>query len=151
MKCPYCGFTESKVIDSRSTEENTVIRRRRECMKCQKRFTTYEKLETISLVVIKKDGSSQAYDRDKVIAGLVHACEKRPVSLSEMEHIVDDIEIELYQSMIREISTADIGEKVMARLKQLDEVAYICFASVYKRFDNIATFMQEINELIKDK
>jgi len=151
MKCPYCGFTESKVIDSRSTEENTVIRRRRECMKCQKRFTTYEKLETISLVVIKKDGSSQAYDRDKVIAGLVHACEKRPVSLSEMEHIVDDIEIELYQSMIREISTADIGEKVMARLKQLDEVAYIRFASVYKRFDNIATFMQEINELIKDK
>lgn len=151
MKCPYCGFNESKVIDSRSTEEGSVIRRRRGCMKCQKRFTTYEKLETISIVVIKKDGSSQAYDRDKVIAGLVHACEKRPVSISEMERIVDDIESELYQSMVKEISTAEIGEKVMERLKHLDEVAYIRFASVYKRFDNIATFMKEIDNLIKDK
>ncbi len=151
MKCPYCGFSESKVIDSRSTEEGAVIRRRRECMKCQKRFTTYEKLETISLVVIKKDGSNQAYDRDKVIAGLVHACEKRPVSMTEMEKLVDDIEMEMYQSMLREISSAEIGEKVMARLKELDEVAYVRFASVYKRFDNIATFMEEINHLIKDK
>lgn len=151
MKCPYCGFSESKVIDSRSTEEGAVIRRRRECMKCQKRFTTYEKLETISLVVIKKDGSNQAYDRDKVIAGLVHACEKRPVSMTDMEKLVDDIEMEMYQSMLREISSAEIGEKVMARLKELDEVAYVRFASVYKRFDNIATFMEEINHLIKDK
>lgn len=150
MKCPYCGFNESKVIDSRSTEEGSVIRRRRECMKCQKRFTTYEKLETISLVVVKKDGSNQAYDRDKVIAGLVHACEKRPVSMVDMEKLVDDIEMEMYQSMVREISSAEIGEKVMARLKRLDEVAYVRFASVYKRFDNIATFMEEINHLIED-
>ena len=148
MKCPYCGFTESKVIDSRATEEGSVIRRRRECMKCQKRFTTYEKLETISLIVIKKDGSNQAYDRDKVIAGLVHACEKRPVSLNDMERLVDDIEIELYQSMIKEVTSTEIGEKVMVRLRKLDEVAYIRFASVYKRFDNIATFMEEINDLI---
>lgn len=151
MKCPYCGFTESKVTDSRSTEEGTVIRRRRECVKCQRRFTTYEKLETISIVVVKKDGSNQAYDRDKVIAGLVHACEKRPVSINDMEKLVDDIEMEMYQMSVREISSAEIGEKVMKRLKKLDEVAYVRFASVYKRFEDIATFMEEINHLIEDK
>lgn len=151
MKCPYCGFTESKVTDSRSTEEGSVIRRRRECVKCQRRFTTYEKLETISIVVIKKDGSNQAYDRDKVIAGLVHACEKRPVSINDMEKLVDDIEMEMYQMSVREISSAEIGEKVMKRLKKLDEVAYVRFASVYKRFEDIATFMDEINHLIEDK
>lgn len=151
MKCPYCGFTESKVIDSRPTEESTAIRRRRECLKCQKRFTTYEKLESISLVVIKKDQSRQQYDRNKVLKGIITACEKRQISLSQMEKIVDDIEGELYQSMEREIESSKIGEKVMERLKSLDEVAYVRFASVYKRFNDIHTFMDELKGLIDEK
>lgn len=151
MRCPYCGFIESKVIDSRPTEENNVIRRRRECLKCQKRFTTYEKLEAISLVVVKKDQSRQQYDRNKVLKGIITACEKRPVSLSQMEQIADDIEGELYQSMEREIDSTKIGEKVMEKLKNLDEVAYVRFASVYKRFNDIHTFMDELRELIDKK
>lgn len=151
MRCPYCGFTESKVIDSRPTEESNSIRRRRECLKCGKRFTTYEKLETIALVVIKKDQSRQPFDRDKILKGIITACEKRPISLSQMEGIADDIESELYQSMEREIDSAVIGEKVMEKLKELDEVAYVRFASVYKRFDDIQTFMQELQGLINDK
>ena len=151
MKCPYCGFVESKVIDSRPTDESSSIRRRRECLKCQKRFTTYEKLESISLVVIKKDQSRQQYDRNKVLKGIITACEKRPVSLAEMEKITDDVESELYQSMTREIESTIIGEKVMERLKNLDEVAYVRFASVYKRFENLDTFMKELRELINDK
>ena len=151
MKCPYCGFVESKVIDSRPTEESNAIRRRRECLKCGKRFTTYEKLESIALVVIKKDQSRQQYDRDKVLKGIITACEKRPISLSQMEKIADDIESELYQSMDREIDSTTIGEKVMDRLKNLDEVPYVRFASVYKRFDDIHTFMAELQGLIDDK
>ncbi len=151
MKCPYCGFRESKVIDSRPTDESNSIRRRRECLKCQKRFTTYEKLESISLVVVKKDQSRQQYDRDKVLKGIITACEKRPISLSQMEKIADDIEGELYQSMTREIESTMIGEKVMEKLKRLDEVAYIRFASVYKSFDDINTFMSEVQGLINDK
>lgn len=151
MKCPYCGFVESKVIDSRPTDESSSIRRRRECLKCQKRFTTYEKLESISLVVIKKDQSRQQYDREKVLKGIIRACEKRPVSLAQMEKIADDVESELYQNMTREIESTKIGEKVMDRLKNLDEVAYIRFASVYKRFDDLDTFMRELRELINDK
>ena len=151
MKCPYCGFIESKVIDSRPTDESSSIRRRRECLKCQKRFTTYEKLESISLVVIKKDQSRQQYDRDKVLKGIITACEKRPVSLADMEKIADDVESELYQSMTREIESTTIGEKVMERLKNLDEVAYVRFASVYKRFENLDTFMAELQDLINDK
>ena len=151
MKCPYCGFIESKVIDSRPTDESSSIRRRRECLKCQKRFTTYEKLESISLVVVKKDQSRQQYDRNKVLKGIITACEKRPVSLSDMEKIADDVESELYQSMTREIESTTIGEKVMDRLKNLDEVAYVRFASVYKRFENLDTFMKELQELINDK
>ncbi len=151
MRCPYCGFIESKVIDSRPTEENNVIRRRRECLKCQKRFTTYEKLEAISLVVVKKDQSRQQYDRNKVLKGIITACEKRPVSLSQMEQIADDIEGELYQSMEREIDSTKIGEKVMEKLKNLDEVAYVRFASVYKSFNDIHTFMDELRELIDKK
>ena len=150
MKCPYCGFAESKVIDSRPTDEGTSIRRRRECIRCQKRFTTYEKLETISLAVIKRDLSRQQYDRNKVLGGIMRACEKRPVSLTQMEKIVDDIEGDLYQAMVREVESNTIGEKVMERLKELDEVAYVRFASVYKRFDDIHTFMDELKELIKD-
>ena len=151
MRCPYCGFTESKVIDSRPTEESNAIRRRRECLKCQKRFTTYEKLEAISLVVIKKDQSRQQYDRNQILKGIITACEKRPISLAQMEKIADDIEGELYQSMEREIDSAKIGEKVMEKLKVLDEVAYVRFASVYKRFDDIHTFMDELKGLIDEK
>ena len=151
MKCPYCGFVESKVIDSRPTDESNAIRRRRECLKCQRRFTTYEKLESISLVVIKKDQSRQQYNREKVLKGIITACEKRPVSLAQMEKIADDIESELYQAMEREVDSAQIGEKVMDKLKNLDEVAYVRFASVYKRFDDIHTFMNELQELINEK
>ncbi|MEE1223670.1 MAG: transcriptional regulator NrdR [Clostridia bacterium] len=151
MKCPYCGFAESKVIDSRPTEESSAIRRRRECLKCGKRFTTYEKLESLSLIVIKKDQSRQQYNREKVLKGIITACEKRPISLAQMEKIADDIESELYQSMEREIDTTTIGEKVMDRLKNLDEVAYVRFASVYKRFEDIHTFMEELKGLINDQ
>ena len=148
MKCPYCGFPESRVIDSRPTEENQSIRRRRECLKCQKRFTTYEKIETMALAVIKKDQSRQQYDRNKLLGGIMRACEKRPVSLSQMEKLVDDIEAELYQSMLREVDSRVIGEKVMERLKNLDEVAYVRFASVYKRFNDLHSFMAELQNLI---
>lgn len=151
MRCPYCGFAESKVIDSRPTEEGNAIRRRRECLKCMKRFTTYEKLETLSLAVIKKDKSRQQYDRNKVLGGIMRACEKRPISLAQMEQIVDDIEAELYQAMVREVDSSDIGELVMKKLKSLDEVAYVRFAAVYKRFNDIHAFMDELNGLIKDK
>ena len=148
MRCPYCGFAESKVIDSRPTEESNSIRRRRECLKCQKRFTTYEKLEAISLAVIKKDQSRQQYDRGKVLKGIITACEKRPISLSQMEQIADDIESELYQSMTREIESTAIGEKVMEKLKKLDEVAYVRFASVYREFKDVDTFMEELKKIL---
>ena len=148
MKCPYCGFVESKVIDSRPTDESSAIRRRRECLKCNKRFTTYEKLESLSLIVIKKDLSRQQYNREKVLKGIITACEKRPISLAQMEKITEDIESELLQNMTREIESRMIGEKVMEKLKKLDEVAYVRFASVYKRFDDIHTFMNELQGLI---
>lgn len=151
MKCPFCGFSESKVIDSRPTEDGNAIRRRRECLKCQKRVTTYEKLETISLVVIKQDNSRQAYDREKVIRGLIRACEKRPITYAQMEAIADDIESELYQTMTKEVSSTEIGEKVMNRLKGLDEVAYVRFASVHKHFSDINSFMNALKELLEEK
>ena len=148
MKCPYCSFIESKVIDSRPTEENNSIRRRRECLKCGKRFTTYEKLESVALVVIKKDESRQPFNRNKVLKGIITACEKRPISIVQMEKIADDIESELAQSMEREVKSTVIGEMVMDKLKELDEVAYVRFASVYKRFDDIHTFMNELQGLL---
>lgn len=151
MKCPYCGYGENKVIDSRPTDDASAIRRRRECLKCQKRFTTYETLETISLAVIKLDHSRQAFDRQKILRGLIRACEKRPVSLPTMEKIVDDIESELYQTMEKEVTSTEIGEKVMERLKEVDEVAYVRFASVHKRFSDIETFMEELKKLLKTK
>jgi len=151
MRCPYCSFEESKVIDSRPTEENASIRRRRECLKCKKRFTTYETLETFTVAVIKRDQSRQVFDRSKVLSGIMHACEKRPVTLPQMERIADEIENDLYQSMTREIDTNTIGEKVMEKLKDLDEVAYVRFASVYKRFDDLNSFMAELNKLIDEK
>lgn len=151
MRCPFCAFGESKVIDSRPTEENNSIRRRRECLKCGKRFTTYEKLESIALVVIKKDESRQPFNRNKVLKGIMTACEKRPISLAVMENIADEIESEIAQSMDREIKSTQIGELVMDKLRVLDEVAYVRFASVYKQFSDIETFMEELNGLIDNK
>ena len=151
MKCPFCGFLESKVIDSRPAEEGSTIRRRRECLACQKRFTTYEIIEHLPLVVVKRDGSRQTFDRVKLINGMVRACEKRPVSLAQLEKIADEIEQELQSALEREISTVDIGEMVMARLKTVDEVAYVRFASVYRSFKDINTFMEELSKLLTDK
>ena len=151
MRCPYCSFIESKVIDSRPTDENSSIRRRRECLKCGKRFTTYEKLESISLVVVKKDDSRQPFNRNKVLKGIMTACEKRPISIMQMERVADDIESELAQKMEREVKSTRIGEMVMEKLRDLDEVAYVRFASVYKQFDDLGTFMEELQGLINEK
>ncbi len=151
MKCPFCGYSDSKVIDSRPAEEGSTIRRRRECLACQKRFTTYEIIERLPLVVIKRDGSRQSFDKVKLINGMVRACEKRPVSLSQLEAIADEIEQELQSGLEREVSTVDIGEMVMARLKDVDEVAYVRFASVYRSFKDINTFMEELSKLLTEK
>ena len=150
MKCPYCGYSESKVIDSRPAEEGATIRRRRECLACQKRFTTYETVESLPMVVVKKDGSRQSFDRRKVLGGMIRACEKRPVPLAELEKIAEEIEQDLQNSMEREISTEAIGEKVMERLRNVDQVAYVRFASVYRQFKDIDTFMTELNKLLAD-
>ena len=151
MKCPLCGYSESKVIDSRPAEEGTSIRRRRECLSCSKRFTTYETVESLPMVVVKKDGSRQSFDRQKVLGGMIRACEKRPVPLAELEKIAEEIEQDLQNSMEREISTEDIGEKVMDRLRKVDQVAYVRFASVYRQFKDIDTFMMELNKLLAEK
>jgi len=148
MKCPYCDETDTKVIDSRPTEEYKAIRRRRECPKCGKRFTTYEKVEEILFMVIKRDGARESFDRNKVLNGIIRACEKRPVSLAQMEDIVDDIEKNLNNMMEKEISTTTIGEIVMAHLKDLDQVAYVRFASVYREFKDVNTFVAEIEKLL---
>ena len=151
MRCPYCGYRESKVVDSRPADEGASIRRRRECLSCEKRFTTYETVEYLPMVVIKKDGSRQSFDRNKVMNGLIRACEKRPVSFSTMEEIVNEIEQTLQNEMEREVSSAEIGELVMERLKKVDEVSYVRFASVYRQFKDINTFMRELNKLLEDK
>ncbi|MBD5148251.1 MAG: transcriptional repressor NrdR [Oscillibacter sp.] len=151
MKCPFCGYSESKVIDSRPADERSSIRRRRECLSCGKRFTTYETVESLPMVVVKKDGSRQSFDRRKVLGGMIRACEKRPVSLVELEQITDEIEQELQNYMEREISSAEIGEKVMERIRGVDQVAYVRFASVYRQFKDIDTFMAELNKLLADK
>ena len=151
MKCPYCGHPESKVIDSRPADENASIRRRRECLSCARRFTTYETVESLPIVVIKKDGSRQSFDRQKVLRGMIRACEKRPVALAELERIADEIEQELQNSMEREIRTEVIGEKVMERLRKVDQVAYVRFASVYRQFKDIDSFMAELNKLLAEK
>ena len=150
MKCPYCGYSESKVIDSRPADENSSIRRRRECLSCGKRFTTYETVESLPMVVVKKDGSRQSFDRRKVLGGMIRACEKRPVPLAELEKIAEEIEQDLQNSMEREISTEAIGEKVMERLRDVDQVACVRFASVYRQFKDIDTFMAELNKLLAD-
>jgi transcriptional repressor NrdR len=151
MKCPYCGFIEDKVIDSRPTDEGSAIRRRREYSSCVKRFTTYEKVESLPLMVIKKDKTRQAFNREKLLNGLLRACEKRPVSINDLEKLVEEIESQIYNSLQREITTQDIGEMVMSRLKNMDEVAYVRFASVYRQFRDINTFMDELRKLLRDK
>ena len=151
MKCPYCGYLESKVVDSRPADEGASIRRRRECLSCHKRFTTYETVESLPLMVIKKDGSRQSFDRNKVMSGVIRACEKRPVPYQSMEALAAEIEQVLQNQMDREVSIARIGELVMERLKALDEVAYVRFASVYREFKDIGTFLAELNNLLKDK
>lgn len=151
MKCPFCGYTESRVVDSRPADEGATIRRRRECMSCARRFTTYEIMERLPLVVIKKDGSRQTFDKMKLLNGMLRACEKRPVSLTDLEAVADDIEQELQNYLEREITTTLIGELVMKRLKDLDEVAYVRFASVYRQFKDINTFMDELAKLLNDK
>ena len=151
MKCPFCGYSESKVIDSRPADEGASIRRRRECLGCQKRFTTYETVERMPLVVVKRDGSRQTFDKITLIYGMLRACEKRPVGLQEIERIADDIEQELMGKLDHEISSEAVGNMVMDRLKDLDEVAYVRFASVYRQFKDINTFMEELTKLLSDR
>ena len=150
MKCPYCGFSESKVVDSRPADEGS-IRRRRECLQCERRFTTYETVESLPMVVIKKDGSRQTFDRSKVLRGIQRSCEKRPVPVADMERMATEIEQELQNNLEREISTDLVGEMVMDKLKKADEVAYVRFASVYRQFKDINTFMSELNKLLNEK
>ncbi len=151
MKCPFCGFTDSKVIDSRPAEDGTTIRRRRECLECQKRFTTYEIIERMPLVVIKRDGSRESFDKVKIINGVIRACEKRPVTMTQIESLANEIELELRGRLESEVSSELIGEMVMTRLKDLDEVAYVRFASVYRSFKDINTFMEELTKLLGDR
>ena len=151
MKCPFCGNLESKVVDSRPSDEGASIRRRRECLECHKRFTTYETMESLPLVVIKKDGSRQTFDRDKLLGSMLKACEKRSVPLSKLEEIVHFFKQKTANDMEREVSSAVIGEMVMQKLKEVDEVAYVRFASVYRQFKDIGTFMDELNKLLDGK
>ena len=149
MRCLYCGNMESKVVDSRSTEDGTAIRRRRECLNCGKRFTTYEKIESVPIIVIKKDGSRQQYDRDKLQRGIMNACASRPVSMDMVDGILDEIETAIRNSLEREVSSVKIGEMVMERLRLNDDVTYVRFASVYKQFKDIETFRKELEEMSK--
>ena len=151
MKCPFCGFEESKVIDSRPTDEGERIRRRRECLNCQKRFTTYEIIENLPIIVVKRDNSREQFDRNKLVNSLMRACEKRTVSLSTIENAVDEIESVIQNSLDREVSSQQIGELAMDKLKNIDEVAYVRFASVYRQFKDINTFMEELTKLLQDK
>ena len=148
MRCPFCGFEESKVIDSRPTDEGERIRRRRECLECGKRFTTYEMIESLPIVVIKKDGSRETFDRQKLLTGMLRACEKRPVSIETLDHAISDIETVIQNSLDREVSSVKIGELAMEKLKEIDEVAYVRFASVYRQFKDINTFMDELKKLL---
>lgn len=150
MKCPFCGYEESKVIDSRPTDEGQRIRRRRECLQCGKRFTTYEVIESLPIIVIKKDKSRETFNRDKLMTGLLRACEKRPVSIDTLDNMIDEIEVIIQNSLDREVSSERIGELVMEKLKKIDEVAYVRFASVYRQFKDINTFMAELNKLLKE-
>ena len=151
MKCPFCGYEESKVIDSRPTDENERIRRRRECIQCAKRFTTYEIIESVPVIVVKRDKSREPFDREKLFNGLLRACDKRPVSLAQIDEIVNDIELTIQNSLDREVTSVYIGELAMDKLKAVDEVAYIRFASVYRQFKDINTFMSDLSKLLSEK
>ncbi|MCD7948035.1 MAG: transcriptional regulator NrdR [Oscillospiraceae bacterium] len=151
MKCPYCAYTESKVVDSRPADEFATVRRRRQCLSCLKRFTTYETVERMPIVVIKKDGSRQSFDRSKILNGMIRACEKRRVTFETLNHIADEVEQAIYNQMQPEIPSTVIGEMVMERLRSVDEVAYVRFASVYRQFKDISTFMDELNRLIHEQ
>ncbi len=151
MKCPYCNASDTKVIDSRPAEDNSAIRRRRQCETCGKRFTTYEKLETMPLMVIKKDRTRELYDRGKIEAGILHSCHKRPVSTQQINALIDEIETQIFNMEEKEVETTAIGELVMRKLQQLDEVAYVRFASVYREFKDVNTFMEELGKLLKNR
>ncbi|MFW6305998.1 MAG: transcriptional regulator NrdR [Bacillota bacterium] len=151
MKCPYCNHLESKVIDSRYTEEHTSIRRRRECLDCSERFTTYERLEDIPIMVIKKNGQRELFDRNKIMKGLLKACEKRPISQDELEKLSNTIETGIKNSMKQEVNSTEIGEMIMVHLKELDEVAYVRFASVYRQFKDVIKFKQELERLLNEE
>lgn len=148
MKCPFCSYEEQKVIDSRPVEESNSIRRRRECLKCQKRFTTYERIESVPVMIIKKDKTREEFDREKLLSGLIRACQKRPVSVQQLENIVNEIESQISNSLDREVTSQYIGELVMEKLKDIDEVSYVRFASVYRQFKDINTFMEELKKLL---
>jgi len=151
MRCPYCGYLDSKVLASRPADEGNAIRRRRECIECSRRFTTYEKVDEIPLVVVKKEGRREVFDRNKVLGGIIKACEKRPISMNQMEQIADDIEKELKNRMENEVGSEQIGEMLMDSLRDLDEVAYVRFASVYRQFKDVNSFMDELDKLLKKK
>ncbi|MDU5806231.1 MAG: transcriptional regulator NrdR [Peptoniphilus harei] len=151
MKCPFCGYDDSKVLDTRPTDEGNTIRRRRECLNCKKRFTTYEKIEQSPIMVIKKDGNRQAFDREKIIRGMIKSCEKRPVSAADIEEAVNNIEKKIENSMKKEISSLEVGEMVMDELKDLDEVSYVRFASVYREFKDLQSFVDELENFVKKK
>ncbi|HEY4543328.1 MAG TPA: transcriptional regulator NrdR [Tissierellaceae bacterium] len=150
MKCPYCGYMESKVVDSRPTSEGEAIRRRRECIECKNRFTTYENIEEIPVMIVKKDGTRESYNRNKILGGVIKSCEKRPISIEEIEKAVDDIEKEISNSLKKEVSSEKVGQLVMDKLKELDEVAYVRFASVYKQFKDVNSFMDELKEILNE-
>ncbi len=151
MRCPFCQEPENKVIDSRESHEGSVIRRRRECLQCKRRFTTYERVEELTPLIVKKDGRREAFDRDKILAGLKKACEKRPVSVDQLEGVITEIEQRLQENGDKEVQSSTVGEEVMRRLQRLDEVAYVRFASVYRSFRDIAEFMSELKELINEQ
>ncbi len=148
MRCPYCGNIEDKVVDSRSSSEGNSIRRRRECLKCERRFTTYEHIEEISLMVVKKDGRREAFERKKILTGLVKACEKRPISMERLEQLVDKIEFILQKNYEKEVKSVEIGELAIKMLQELDEIAYVRFASVYRQFKDVSQFMKELKGLL---
>ena len=150
-KCPYCDFDTSKVVDSRPIEEGNSIRRRRECENCKRRFTTYEKIEQVNVMVVKKDGAREFFDREKILKGIIRSCEKRPISIKQMENIVTDIEKEIVNMMQREISSEEIGNLVMDKLKDIDEVSYVRFASVYRQFKDVNSFLDELKNIIEEK
>ncbi|NLJ40002.1 MAG: transcriptional repressor NrdR [Clostridiales bacterium] len=151
MKCPFCGNLDSRVVDSRPTDEGSNVRRRRECLECAKRFTTYEKIETLPIFVIKKDGRREPYNRDKIMTGLLKACEKRPIAITELDKLVRDIEKSLYNTLDQEVSSSSIGQMIMDRLRNLDEVAYVRFASVYRQFKDVNNFIDELEKIIQDR